>query len=207
MKSVMISIRPEWCAKIASGRKTIEVRKTKPKLKTPFKCYIYCTKSPPYLVLGDVFRGNWETEYVTTHGYSREEADRIWGTLNGKVIGEFICDAILTHCEMANADLAEHMGCIKREKIREYAGDKEVFGWHISDLVIFDKPKSISEFITPSETGCCNEGKCKGCFYFERGNGFNLEDDCTADFDTDAYKPLRRPPQSWCYVEEGVDNG
>lgn len=39
----MISIRPKWCEKICSGEKTIEVRKTRPKLETPFKCYIYCT--------------------------------------------------------------------------------------------------------------------------------------------------------------------
>ena len=44
MKSVLISIRPKWCDLIASGRKTIEVRKTWPKLPTPFTCYIYCTK-------------------------------------------------------------------------------------------------------------------------------------------------------------------
>ena len=43
MKAVLISIRPKWCEKISSGEKTIEVRKTKPKLETPFKCYIYCT--------------------------------------------------------------------------------------------------------------------------------------------------------------------
>ena len=42
-KSVLISIRPEWCQKIASGEKTIEVRKKRPKLAPPFKCYIYCT--------------------------------------------------------------------------------------------------------------------------------------------------------------------
>lgn len=32
-KTVMLSIRPKWCEKIANGEKTIEVRKTKPKLK------------------------------------------------------------------------------------------------------------------------------------------------------------------------------
>lgn len=42
-KAVMLSIRPRWVQKIANGKKTIEVRKTKPKLETPFKCYIYCT--------------------------------------------------------------------------------------------------------------------------------------------------------------------
>ena len=44
-KAVMLSIRPKWCEKIASGEKTIEVRKTRPKLDTPFKVYIYCTQS------------------------------------------------------------------------------------------------------------------------------------------------------------------
>lgn len=66
-KSVMLSIRPKWCEKIASGEKTIEVRKTKPKLDTPFKCYIYCTQSG--VALG------------------------AWGK-HGKVIGEFTCDRI-----------------------------------------------------------------------------------------------------------------
>ena len=44
MKSVMLSIQPKYCALISSGAKTVEIRKTKPKSKTPFKCYIYCTK-------------------------------------------------------------------------------------------------------------------------------------------------------------------
>ena len=41
--AVLISIRPKWCEKIISGEKTIEVRKARPKLATPFKCHIYCT--------------------------------------------------------------------------------------------------------------------------------------------------------------------
>lgn len=40
-KAVLISIRPMWCEKIINGRKTIEVRKTRPKMNPPFKCYIY----------------------------------------------------------------------------------------------------------------------------------------------------------------------
>lgn len=43
MKSVLISIRPKWCQKIMSGEKTIEVRKTRPKINQPFRCYIYQT--------------------------------------------------------------------------------------------------------------------------------------------------------------------
>lgn len=54
-KSVLISIRPEWCELIVSGEKTIEVRKTRPKLDMPFKCYIYCTNRRPFLVWGGYF--------------------------------------------------------------------------------------------------------------------------------------------------------
>lgn len=45
MQAVMLSIKPKWCELIAKSQKTVEVRKTKPKLKPPFKCYIYCTKA------------------------------------------------------------------------------------------------------------------------------------------------------------------
>lgn len=45
-KAILMSIRPEWCDLILQGKKTVEVRKTRPKMKTPFKVYIYCTKAP-----------------------------------------------------------------------------------------------------------------------------------------------------------------
>lgn len=45
MKAILLSIRPEWCDLIIRGKKTIEARRTRPKLETPFKCYVYCTKS------------------------------------------------------------------------------------------------------------------------------------------------------------------
>lgn len=58
-KAVLLSIRPEWCVKILNGEKTVEIRKNRPKLKPPFKCYIYCTKAPKKLITifrdGDVF--------------------------------------------------------------------------------------------------------------------------------------------------------
>ena len=67
-KAVMLSIRPKWCEKIASGEKTIEVRKTMPNLPTPFKAYIYCSQGNDARRL----RGSW-----------------------GKVIGEFTCERIV----------------------------------------------------------------------------------------------------------------
>ena len=55
MKEVLISIKPKWCELIANGTKTVEVRKTKPNLETPFKCYIYCTKAKDFFSIGMIY--------------------------------------------------------------------------------------------------------------------------------------------------------
>lgn len=196
MKSVLISIQPKWCELIRTllgyenhrplYKKRVDLRKSAPK-KTPFRAYIYETQ------------GRTETPWIDEDGHEIFKG-------RGQVIGEFICDYVVRNCEMANADLAEEMSCVPREDILKYSNGKEVFGWQISDLVIYDKPKDLSDFIIPSKIGCCNEGNCRGCRWFDRGNGFNVEDDCKAPFCTDEYKPLRKAPQSWCYCEE-VQNG
>ncbi len=160
MKSVLLSIQPKWCELIANGQKTVEIRKTRPKIKTPFKCYIYQTKHREH----------------NGHTYS-----------DGKVIGEFICDCIISHCEMANADIAEQQGCIKREKLYEYADSKELYGWHISDLVIYDKPKKLREFHYPD-------------YYKTKESVYGWADEEEKSWQ------IKRPPQSWCYVEEEVKN-
>lgn len=196
MKSVMISINPEWCVKIANGRKTLELRKTKPKIEPPFKCYVYCTNTRPYLVWGDVFRGSWETEFTSISGYNREQAEKIWDVFNGHVVGEFVCDYILSHCEMANADIAEMQSCVRREDILEYANGKEVYGWHISKLVIYDKPKELSEFFVYCDR--CDKRPISCKFAYEENNENGYYSECMCDFK----RPIERPPQSWCYVED-----
>lgn len=176
-KAVLISIQPRLCELIASRKKTIEVRKTRPNLETPFKCYIYMTKS-------------------NLTGDRKAYKDR----MAGKVIGEFVCNNVIGHCEMANADIAEQQGYIKREKLLEYAGDKELYGWHISNLKVYDKPKELSEFTILCKEYDKDNPDCECCDY----------QSATCDFDTpsqfdckcNGFKPLTRPPQSWCYVEE-----
>ena len=208
-KSVLISIRPRWIDLISRGEKTIEVRKSRPKLNPPFKCYIYCTKAQnPVLV---ALQNLEDSPYVMTCGtgtrrYPVEDAS--WARLlNGTVCGEFTCDAILPITVFVNGSIQNwnfwslNEACISYEDMADYIGHgKNGYGWRIADLKIYDEPKELGSFIRPS-SGCCNEGKCDGCKYLERGYG-ELEDDCCADFDTDSFSPLRRPPQSWCYVEE-----
>ena len=153
MKSIMLSIRPKWCALIANGRKTIEVRKTRPKIEPPFKVYIYCTKGG---------------EPIWTTNYNRD------GYLNGKVIGEYVCDS----CERYGPPFLglSHAGCVPAPELYEYnRGGIGLYGWHISDLVIYDTPKELTDFNRPS-------------------------DQC--DLLTGAPNIMMRPPQSWCYVQE-----
>ena len=198
MKNVMISIKPKWCELIASGKKTIEFRKTRPK-NTPFKCYIYCTKSKPLIgnYKGHIyFMGEEDFDYYNKNTISK---------CNGKVIGEFICDGIISHCEMANADIAEQQGKIKREDLLKYANGKELYGWHISDLKIYDEPKELRKF---GRFECEYCGSKKECFTPETIYDCSLQRIDTHLNNSNMYRcdsdflSLKRPPQSYCYVEE-----
>ena len=182
MKAVLISIQPQWCEKIAARWKSIELRKSKPNIPVPFKCYIYQT------------RHKWVFTLLRSLG-----KDHLADTLEAgfaKVIGEFVCDHILGHCEMANADVAERQSYVRREKIFEYSCGKEVYGWHISDLKIYDKPKKLSEFLNPCKEYEKDDPRCGNCDFYHSMGEYPAECAC------DGLKPLTRPPQSWCYVEE-----
>lgn len=184
IKSVLLSIQPKWCELIANRKKTIEIRKTKPKIKTPFKVYIYCTKQN---VPGEILL----TYNKKVEGRNKGFRDNGDIPLAGKVIGEFICDCILSHCEMANADIAEQQGCIKREKLFEYADSEELYGWHISDLIIYDEPKLIDDFYNADK--CPYESKA-GCTYKYYCYRAGQAKKCKGT--------LTKPPKNWCYVEK-----
>lgn len=177
-KAVLLSIQPRWCEKIASGRKTIEVRKTRPSVPTPFKCYIYCTNGSPYL---NRHNGNLYLEAKDTLG---GKWPGLYERLSGRVIGEFVCDYIFDIIPACSADGSNNSiiglsdvglahSCMSMEDLLTYGNRKMLYGWHISELKIYDKPKELSEF----------EGLQKTRFGYA------------------PYK-ITRPPQSWCYVEE-----
>lgn len=185
-KAVIASVRPLYCYYYAIGRKTLELRKTCPKLDGPFKVYIYCTKWVKNLIRGDIAT---TIDYVAMYG--------------GKVIGEFVCDTILRNCEKANADIAEAQSCVKREKILEYSGGHEVFGWHVTNLKIYDKPKKLSEFMKPCI--CPEMPYCPTCpvgyEYISETEAefYRVDGECSTEWICKNH--LKRPPQSWCYVE------
>ena len=174
-RAVLISIRPEWCEKIADGEKTIEVRKTRPKLETPFRGYIYRTKG----IVPHIINGKWVKIEV-----------------GGTVIGEFVCDKIYELAPLNHApDDVEQMACLTREEIVQYLRGVG-YGWHISDLKIYNQPKELNEFWFPPELYCEKE-RCGSCPYDQVAD-VNGE----YGYDCEWKRPLKRAPQSWQYVEE-----
>lgn len=182
-KAVLISIRPKWCELIASGKKTIEVRKTRPKIETPFKCYIYCTKEG---------RGVGEIPY--RHFYQSEDGPKHF--LGGTVIGEFVCDKIYGISPDENGWGEEYGGsehdCLSDSEMLEYLGDgpQGGFGWHISNLVIYDEPEKLDHFMRKP---CDFAASCGACNHAKWLSGHRF-DGCELT--------VTRPPQSFCYVED-----
>ena len=149
MKNVMISIKPKWCELIAEGKKTIEVRKTRPKCETPFKCYIYCTKNNKRGISA------YESAYLNGNGDVKNGS--------GKVIGEFVVDEL---CNITREiiDMGDYPPSYFHEwvvdghdyydvdpcdelELDDYAkGESMLYGWHISNLRIYDEPMEIEDF-------------------------------------------------------------
>lgn len=212
MKAVLMSIHPQWCQKIFSGEKTIEVRRNRPKLEPPFTVYVYCTKAKNiredglYLLPNDkeLHLGCKENDlgFVCWEGDFR----------NGKVIGSFVCDKVEEI--MVKADCATTNGehwkllkiakeaCLSKQKLKDYIRVGESgYGWHISDLKIYDKPKELSEFYTLGN--CEKYDFCNQCKNFHRGQGWLDGSYCDEDSCLDNTRiPVTRAPKSWQYVEE-----
>lgn len=187
MQAVLISINPKWCEPIASGKKTVEVRKNKPNLETPFKVFIYETKNSD-----TIFAGNPRKPIHLSFGM-------------GKIIGEFVCDKIenieIRHFTVfGHENLYTAVGenpdnqwlkhsCLSYDEVARYGRLAPLYGWHISDLVIYDEPRELKEFL-----GRCNRAYCTGCedFCDEGETSFRV---------CGGLKAMTRPPRSWCYVE------
>ena len=191
-RAVLISIHPEWVNRIISGEKNVEIRKTRPNLGTPFKCYIYETQ------------GKSDTPWIDEDGHMIFRG-------RGKIVAEFTCDRInrITHVGYSGSgkkpvlraykadnpiELEPNFDfsatCMSTERIEQYLGGGDGYAWHIPKLEIYDTPKPLSAF-----KGLCKiEVDCGCCPYYNY-----TKMDCDG-------RAIKRPPQSWCYVEELNDD-
>lgn len=167
-KAIIISIKPEWCEKILNGEKTIELRKTLPNCEYPIDVYIYCTKSDKYLLdwgyEENTKRKRWFCWNKKAHHYpfafyEEEFGEKMPELFNGHILAKFTLPCGLLF-DKYDAWMITEKAKVSKEEFFEYkARKKEIYGWKIENLIVFKRPKELSEF------------------------------------------GLKRPPQSWQYVE------
>lgn len=173
MNEILISIKPKYCELIALGKKIIEIRKTRPKMPTPFKVFVYCTKGNIHEAL--MFpAGDRPVKIVNCFNY--KTAIPIGGYIcNGKVIGEFVCNGVLIIPNINGGYCITHEylkeTALKHRDLDKYGKGQKLYGWHISDFALYSKPRELNEL--------CKITKLK--------NGFEIEQ-------------IERAPQSWCYL-------
>ena len=184
MKAVLASIHPQHCEQIAAGEKTFEVRKSIPKLKPPFTCYIYQTKR------------SWA--YKLLEKLDMLPLAEILCRNQQRVVGQFVCDRTTQYVWIPDqypwsqksdgdyylTDYDLNSTCLTAEEIKAYGKGDALYGWHISDLEIYDKPIPITSFFL-----ACNKPIWRDCTLCKEAGKFHC-------------KQLERPPQSWCYVME-----
>lgn len=188
MKAIMISIQPQWVSKILNKEKLVEIRKTMPKCELPCKVYIYYAKGKKLYKC-----------------VSNSDED----LLNGKVVAEFTLNKVDTLERDLNDWLPKNRYDVSNELLKDinlnqeqlwnYGQGKILYAWHIDDLKIYDKPKELSEFSHFIPNNKCPTKQC----------GTNCEDCPNYDEEHEtclalyyAHRVIKRPPQSWCYVEE-----
>lgn len=176
MKAVYRSIKPYWLYLILIGKKTVEIGKTFPKSNDWNKeVFLHCSKD--------------------MESFKRiPEKDREWmRKYLGKVACRFVCDSFSSFKAMGEVQAIYNKfknTRVSDDEIIEYANGKRLYYWHISDLVIYDKPRELSEFYTLKKCNACNGGyESTACIY---------DENCKVPV------PLKRPPQSWAYVESEV---
>ena len=96
--------------------------------------------------------------------------------INGKVVAKFTLNRIRTN-DMTNCLQGS---CLSYAEVNKYTKGKKFYGWVIDNLKIFEEPKELNEF------WYCTE---KHCFFSECHKYMHCR------------KYLKRPPQSWQYVE------
>ena len=202
MNKILISIKPQWCQKIFNGEKTIEVRRTRPKLEPPFEVFVYQTKIRFKV---RAWQENFQSMVFTPNGGAENG--------NGKVIGSFVCEKVYKivpdgEYYSNGYDIDDDMlseTCLGRGYLTGYGLGYTLYGWHITAPTLFDKPKELSEFCVPCKEYDSDKPHCGECAYYSYSPNDcgDAQEECLCG----GSKPLRRPPQSWCRVEDKKEVG
>lgn len=193
-KVIILSVQPQWLAKILNGEKTIEIRKSMPKCELPIDVYLYCTKGKPFLMVGRndnktfLDNGGKDSVYSPPHNYIG----------NGKIVAKFTLNKV----ERFDVPYPVWFYEIKEKlqnitdgsrlslmSLHRYLRNDSGYAWHIDNLQIFDKPMELGEFY-------------KNCKDYHNGWS-GCDDVCGYAENNECYGgkiKINKPPQSWGYA-------
>lgn len=202
MKSIIKSLYPEICERVANGKQTTIMAKSAPK-EIPFEGYIYCTQKG-ITIFGDSRRYVTDTMGILNlemqRGFEHASKLKKW---NGKVIGEFICNKVhkvepnneyYSYGYDIDDDSIKEMGITHKDLI-DYGKGRTLYVWYIDDLKIYGKLKELDNFSKYGYIplgGCCQNHSCKNYIY----NGYYEPPQCKIDGCF-----LKQPPSDWQYAK------
>lgn len=186
MRKVLASLKPYYYYLVGEGIKKIEVRKDMPKASDwDNEVLFYMSKDEKsFAKIPKEFQEKYRKHF-------------------GKVGMQFICDKVdkytFSHyeAEYRVTHVEQNAMCLNQPELIHYGKGKTLYGWHISELKIYDKPKELSEFYIRKFD---NNDYCSGCIHHETPITEYPCNDCRRDAFERKY--LTRPPQSWQYVED-----
>lgn len=130
----MLSVRPEWAEKIASGKKTMELRIRVPLKPTPFPLALYCTRREQCVIQ---LPGGWEAD------------------VSGMVFGEAVCSAIYYALEWrispGNVEPVVYRkitnaACVSDDELYAYARARNVYAIGMINVRVFAIPRELRDY-------------------------------------------------------------
>ena len=188
---ILASIKPYYYYLIAEEKKKIEVRKTALK-NLPQDIAFYMSKD--------------EKSFAKIPKEFQEKYRKHFGKVGLAIvcnkITRYNCDKIFDEYFIAGyigAYMPLKEMCLTNKDLIEYGKGRPLYGWHISDLKIYDKPKELSEFRaynfkSMNGTDVCGNYDCK---YYQDSGSYMIPPSCAKNGCR-----ITRPPQSYMFVEE-----
>lgn len=194
---ILASIKPYYYYLIGEGKKKIEMRKTALK-NLPQDIVFYMSKDEKsFAKIPKEFQDKYRKHF-------------------GKVGIEVVCNKVKKwKCLPKNEDMETYIyyiasadrlsTCLSYSEIENYGKGKTLYGWCISDLKIYDKPKELYELnrLCPDKYHYCEICKYGSVVLSPDEEEYALYHggyyDC---YDTVCHNTVTRPPQSYMYLDE-----
>ena len=183
---ILASLKPYYYYLIGERKKTIEVRKTALK-NLPQDIVFYMSKD--------------EKSFAKIPKEFQEKYRKYFGKIGMRVVCDKVYEYTFSHyeAEYRVTHVEQEAMCLNQPELIRYGKGNLLYGWHISDLKIYDKPKELIEFRACNFKSMNGTDVCGnyGCKYYQDSGSYMIPPSCAKNGCI-----ITRPPQSYMFVEE-----